>query len=143
MTKMKIKITSKIASKFYRLFKKEHLIIMLTLFKGGMNISTIPKMLKVMFKPDLIKNIQYNRNKKFKVYYYNDSNSINLLKVEFFEKGKNFFNPWICVKVDDSFVIQDDHVKIYQDIVSSYYNKAWDEIIKVSGRNQKIDSILG
>ena len=116
---------------------------MLTLLKGGMNISTIPKMLKVMFKPGLIKKVAYNRNKKFKVYYYDDSISINLLKVEFYERGKSFFNPWIMVKTVVSFVIQDDHVKIYQVIVSSYYNKDWDDIIKISERVKKIDSLLG
>jgi hypothetical protein len=95
-----------------------------------------------MFKPDLIKKVQYNRNKKFKVYYYDDSISINLLKIEFYEKGTTFFNPWIMVNTDDSFVIKDDHVKIYQDIVSSYYNKDWDEIIKISERIKKIDKLL-
>jgi hypothetical protein len=116
---------------------------MLTIFKGGVNITTILKLLKAMFKPDLIKKVQYNRNNKFKVYYYDDSISINLLKVEFYESNESFFNPWLLVKTHDCFVIKDDHVKIYQDIVSSHYNKDWDDVIKISGRVKKIDSLLG
>jgi hypothetical protein len=128
--------------KIAKFFTKQHLVILITILSGGIRFENIFKILKVMFVPDLVAKIRYNRNKKFKVYYYNDSHGVNCLKIDFYERRNSFFNPWLVVNSEELLVYKREFVSVYKEVVSKYYNKSWDDIIKISERNKKINSLL-